>query len=81
MNTVPEATLDAFRAHGRVQPDAILEGSREVGATLSVLAEQGIALDTIAAQLLDDGLAAFDADLAKIVGAIEAKLEAARSAA
>jgi transaldolase len=38
-------------------------------------------IDTIAAQLLDDGLAAFDADLAKVVGAIESKLESARSAA
>jgi transaldolase len=81
VNTMPEATLDAFRAHGRIHPDAVLEGSRETGATLSLLAEQGIALDTIAAQLLDDGLAAFDADLARVVGAIESKLESARSAA
>jgi len=81
VNTMPEATLDAFRAHGRVHPDAVLEGSRETGATLSLLGEQGIALDTIAAQLLDDGLAAFDADLAKSVGTIESKLESARSAA
>src|SRR5205085_8768614 len=58
VNTMPEATLDAFRAHGRIQPDAVLEGSRETGATLSLLAARGIALDTIAAQLLDDGLAA-----------------------
>jgi transaldolase len=81
VNTVPEATLDAFRAHGRVRPDAVLEGSPETGATLSLLAEQGIALDTIAAQLLDDGLAAFDADLARILATIESKIESARSAA
>jgi transaldolase len=81
VNTVPEATLDAFRAHGRIRPDAILEGSREVGDTLSLLAQEGIALDAIADQLLNDGLAAFDADLAKVVGTIESKLESARSAA
>jgi transaldolase len=80
VTTMPEATLDAFRAHGQVHPDAVLEDRREPDGTLS-LAEQGIALDTIAAQLLDDGLAAFDADLAKVVGAIESKLESARSAA
>jgi transaldolase len=81
VNTMPEATLDAFRAHGRIRPDAILGGGREIGATLLRLAEQGIALDTVTAQLLDDGLAAFDADLAKVVGTIQSKLESARSAA
>jgi transaldolase/glucose-6-phosphate isomerase len=81
VNTMPEATLDAFRAHGRIRPDAVLEDRRETDATLSLLAEHAIALDTIAAQLLVDGLAAFDADLAKVVGTIESKLESARSAA
>jgi transaldolase len=81
VNTMPEATLDAFRAHGRIRPDAVLEDRRETDATLSLLAEHAIALDTITAQLLVDGLAAFDADLAKVVGTIESKLESARSAA
>jgi len=81
VNTVPEATLDAFRAHGRIRPDAILEQGPATDATLSRLAKQGIALDTITAQLLDDGLAAFETDLAKIVESIESKLESARSVA
>ena len=81
VNTMPEATLDAFRDHGRIRPDAVLEKRLEPDGTLALLAEQAIGLDTVTAQLLDDGLAAFDADLAKIVGAIESKLEAARSAA
>jgi transaldolase len=81
VNTMPEATLDAFRAHGRARPDAVLEDSREADATFSLLAEHAIALDTVTAQLLEDGLAAFNADLAKVVGTIESKLESARSAA
>jgi transaldolase/glucose-6-phosphate isomerase len=81
VNTMPEATLDAFRAHGRIRPDAVLEDRRETDATLSLLAEHAIALDTVTAQLLEDGLAAFNADLAKVVGTIESKLESARSAA
>ena len=81
VNTIPEATLDAFRDHGRIGPGAVLDAPNAPNATLASLAEQGITLDTIAAQLLDDGLAAFDSDLAKIVGAIECKLESARSAA
>ena len=81
VNTLPEATLDAFRDHGRIGFGAVLEAASDTSATLTSLAEQGIRLDTIAAQLLDDGLTAFDADLAKVVGAIESKLESARSAA
>jgi transaldolase len=75
VNTMPEATLDAFRAHGRVRPGAVLQGIEEAGATLSGLAEHGIALETVAAQLLEDGLAAFDADLAKVTRSIESQLE------
>ena len=81
VNTMPEATLDAFRDHGRVRPDAVFEAGGAPDATLPHLAKQAIALDAVTAQLLDDGLAAFDADLAKVVGAIESKLESARSAA
>jgi transaldolase len=79
VNTMPEATLDAFRAHGRVRPGAVLENSAEPAAVLSLLAEQGIDLDVVAGQLLEDGLAAFDADLAKVVATIESKLEGLRT--
>jgi len=75
VNTMPEATLEAFRAHGRVRPGAVSENDRENAAVLSLLAEQGIDLEVVAAHLLEDGLAAFDADLAKVVATIESKLE------
>jgi transaldolase len=75
VNTMPEATLDAFRAHGRVRPGAVVENAPQTAAMLSLLAEQGIDLDVVAAHLLEDGLAAFDADLAKVVATIESKLE------
>jgi hypothetical protein len=45
------------------------------------LADRGISLDAITAQLLDDGLAAFDADLAKIVESIDSNIKGGRSAA
>jgi transaldolase len=80
VNTMPEVTLDAFRDHGRIRPDAVLADSGTADGTLALLAEEGIELEAVAAQLLDDGLAAFDADLAKVVEAIAAKLEPARSA-
>jgi transaldolase len=74
VNTMPEATLDAFRAHGRVHPDAIRQGIDEADTDLILLAEHGIKLETITAQLLEDGLAAFDADLAKLTHTLETKL-------
>jgi transaldolase len=74
VNTMPEATLDAFRAHGRVRPDAVRQGMDEADTTLALLAEHGIALEAITVELLEDGLAAFDADLAKVTTIIESKL-------
>lgn len=79
VNTMPEATLDAFRGHGRVRPQAVLDGIEEAEATLALLAEHGVDLDAITARLVDDGLAAFDADLAKLVGVIDSKLAAVRA--
>jgi transaldolase len=76
---MPEATLAAFRDHGRVRPEAVVENSTATAAVLSRLAKAGIDLDGVAAQLLDDGLAAFEADLAKVLAVIEAKLEDAPS--
>ena len=74
INTLPEATLDAFRVHGRVHPDAIRQGIDDADADLVLLAKHGIALEPITARLLEDGLAAFDADLAKVTNTIESKL-------
>jgi transaldolase len=75
VNTMPEATLNAFRAHGGVRPGAVVENGPENAAVLSLLPEQGIELDVVAGHLLEDGLAAFDADLAKVLATIESKLD------
>ena len=75
---MPEATLDAFRDHGRVRPDAVLDRLEAAVAHMALLPEHGIDFDQVTARLLDDGLAAFDADLTKLLAAIEAKLAAAQ---
>ena len=75
VNTMPEHTLAAFRDHGRVRPDAVLENLEAAEATFPILAEHGIDIDAVAARLLEEGIATFDADLAKLLAAIEAKLE------
>jgi transaldolase len=74
VNTMPEVTLDAFRDHGVVRPQAILDGIDEAAATRAALADQGVDLAHVADGLLGDGLAAFEADLAALLGTLEAKL-------
>jgi transaldolase/glucose-6-phosphate isomerase len=76
VTTLPEATLAAFRDHGRVRADAVLENLEAADAHHMLLPEHGIDLDEVAARLLDEGIAAFDADLAKLLAAVEAKLAA-----
>jgi transaldolase/glucose-6-phosphate isomerase len=75
VNTVPEATLDAFRDHGVVRPLAVLDDVEEAERVLSRLPEHGIDLDAIARKLVEDGLHAFEVDLTKLLGVIETKLE------
>ena len=58
VNTVPPATLNAFREHGvaRVVLDA---GVDAAAAALAEIEALGIAMDDVTAKLLDAGLAAF----------------------
>ena len=59
INTVPDATLDAFRDHGEVLPT--LDGDiADERAVLLQLAHLGIDLETIGAQLLRAGLLQFE---------------------
>ncbi len=79
VNTIPEATLNAFRDHGVVRPRSVSEGIEEAEAILSLLPEHGIDLDAITQGLVEDGLRAFQADLEKLLGVIEGKLEEVRA--
>lgn len=80
VNTMPEQTLEAFRDHGRVRPLAVLDGFEEAEQMLALLPEHGIDLARITATLVEDGIRAFDADLAKLLATIETKLLQARAA-
>jgi len=77
VNTMPEATLDAFRDHGRVRPLAILEGLEEAEAVLALVREHGVDLEVMADRLLAEGLAAFETDFSNLLRVLDTKLEAA----
>lgn len=70
VNTVPPATFKAFRDHGRVRLtlEEDIEGARR---TIATLAEVGISLADVTAQVLDAGVKLFVEPFEKLVAAIE----------
>jgi transaldolase/glucose-6-phosphate isomerase len=78
VNTMPEATLNAFRDHGVVRELSVLEGMEEAETILSLLPDQGIDLEAITTTLLEDGLRSFQSDLEVLLEVIQGKLDQAR---
>ena len=71
VNTVPPATMDAFRDHGK--PRSSLEENVETAHNvLGILDDSGISLEKVTDQLLKDGLRQFVVAFDKLLGAVEA---------
>lgn len=73
VNTIPPATLDAFRSHGRVRGDTVGGGVEEAHSTLSRLADLGIDLHAIAEKLQADGVAAFASGYKSVLNGLDQK--------
>lgn len=73
VNTLPDQTLEAFLDHGTVARtvDTDVEGARE---TLDRLAEIGVDLAAIAAQLEADGVASFAASFDDLLATLETRM-------
>jgi len=74
VNTMPPATMDAFRDHGEVVCNVIqqeLKGVRRERSVLVELRDQGISLDDITHDLLDDGVKQFADAFEKLFAALE----------
>ena len=72
INTMPPATMNAFRDHGKVR-DTITEGLDEARAALEELAKLGIDLNSITENLQDDGVKAFSESMDKLLQSLEEK--------
>jgi transaldolase/glucose-6-phosphate isomerase len=72
VNTVPPATLNAFRDHGTVAL-TLEAGQDEARDQLDSLAELGIDLDAITQKLQDDGVAAFAHSFESLINTIAEK--------
>jgi len=73
VNTIPLATLNAFRDHGHVRGDTVTLDLREASQSLEALAHLGVDLNAIAEGLQADGISAFAADYDRVLAAIERK--------
>jgi transaldolase / glucose-6-phosphate isomerase len=72
VNTVPPATLDAFRDHGTPR-DSLQENIGDARRVLAELEKSGISLDAITAELVKDGVKLFADAADKLYGAVAHK--------
>lgn len=72
VNTMPPATMDAFRDHGRVGP-TLEEGVEEAERVVSALDRTGISLDEVTAALVEEGVQLFVDAADKLLGAVAGK--------
>jgi transaldolase / glucose-6-phosphate isomerase len=79
VDTLPPATMDAFRAEGEVKPDALEEGLDGARATLAELERRGISLSGVTEQLVSDGVRDFSDSFDKLLGSIARHRAAAQS--
>jgi transaldolase/glucose-6-phosphate isomerase len=70
VDTLPPATMDAFRDHGQVRADAIEDDVPAARATLADLERRGISMAAVTADLVTDGVQQFADAFDKLFGAI-----------
>jgi transaldolase/glucose-6-phosphate isomerase len=70
VNTIPPATLDAFRDHGRVRA-SLEENIDRAGNIIDALEKFGISLKEVTDQLLHDGVASFAKEFEKLLSSIK----------
>ena len=72
VNTMPPATMDAFRDHGRVQLslEQHIDDAKQVMAALDRL---GISIDAVTAKLTEDGVQTFNDAFDKLLAALARK--------
>ena len=75
VNTMPPATLDAFRDHG-ITARTVDAGLSDADTLLADLATVGIDLDAVTTKLLSEGLASFQKSFDTLIAGIERKTAA-----
>src|SRR5579864_329363 len=73
INTMPPATMNAFRDHGQVRGDTVMENVNEAEAQLAALKKLGIDLHQVTEKIQEDGVVAFVESLDKLLESLEQK--------
>jgi transaldolase/glucose-6-phosphate isomerase len=74
VSTMPPATIDAFRDHGRVRP-TLEDDLDDAFSAMETLAEVGISMKEVTDKLVDDGVRRFTESMDRLLGAAEKKRE------
>lgn len=74
VNTVPLATLDAWKDHGKPQP-RLMENLKTADDLLAQIRAAGVDVDQITVDLIEDGVKKFADSYDQLLMAIEAKLK------
>ena len=72
VNTLPLATMDAFRDHGKVRA-SLEENVDEAERMMATLARSGIAIEVVTARLVEEGVQLFADAFDKLLGAVARK--------
>jgi transaldolase/glucose-6-phosphate isomerase len=72
VNTMPPATMDAFRDHGKVSP-TIEEGIDDAKRVMAALERGGISIEDVCRKLVEDGVRLFAEAQDKLLGAVAQK--------
>ncbi len=78
VNTIPPATLDAFRDHGSPRP-TLTEKVEDAHNTMQTVAQLGISMDEVTDKLTDDGVKLFADAFDKLLEAVEKSSNAGTS--
>jgi len=72
VNTIPPATMDAFRDHGKVRAslEENIDGAMQ---TMAMLNRSGISIDAVTAKLVEEGVQLFADAFDKLLGAVAQK--------
>ena len=73
VNTIPPHTLEAFRDHGEVRPQAVEEDLERAKEILDELPDWGINLDRITQDVQEEGIDKFSDPFDELIDAIEEK--------
>jgi transaldolase/transaldolase/glucose-6-phosphate isomerase len=75
VNTIPPATLDAFRDHGKVRP-TLEQGIDQADAVMRKLEQSGISMKAVTDQLVTDGVKSFSDSFEELLSAVGSRLKA-----